>query len=146
MKTNNSNDFSMDFLKNSINPKTFEKAKEKFAQSACCNSNININRTSARKPSVNDFSSLQAPQFTPSIWFKLFPSSLTVKIPPEFMKQCYRELNEISGGNFIGEDLYAFAYEKYTGRNIMDGSNNILLICCLLAALMFGLAIFMGKY
>ena len=73
-----------------------------------------------RKPSVDEFSDLKAPKFKPSIWFKLFPGPLTVKIPNEFMEECAVELNKISGGYFLGEDLYAFAYEKYTGKDIFD--------------------------
>lgn len=144
---NYSNDFSMDFLKNSIDPKTFKKAQKKFSQSTCCNNNSNINRNNYQggRIGVNDFSNLKAPEFVPSIWFKLFPCSLTVKIPKEFMKECYYDLKNISGGAFIGEDLYAFAYEKYTGRNIMDGSNGILYFCCIVALIMFGIAKFLGK-
>ena len=68
--------------------------------------------------SVNDFSNLKFKE-KPKLGVGFYWFAFSPKIPNNFYNKCYNELYKLDKKNPPrGEEVYAFAFEKYTGENI----------------------------
>lgn len=68
--------------------------------------------------SVNDFSKLKC-KVKPKLGIGFHYFALSPNIPDDFYDKCYKELYKLNKKNHpIGEEIYAFVFEKYTGYNI----------------------------
>ena len=68
--------------------------------------------------SVNNFSKLKC-KTKPKLGVGFYWFALSPKIPDDFYNKCYDELYKLDKKHPpLGEEVYAFAFEKYTGYNI----------------------------
>ena len=68
--------------------------------------------------SVDSFSNLKCKE-KPELGILFYWFGITPSFPPGFYKKCFKELYKLDKKNPPrGEEVYAFAFEKYTGENI----------------------------